>query len=95
MLPVKKNKKRASRSEVCISWQRPKAGISCDKLRRNISGLFFPSFESKDRRGFIFVFSSRRALVLWCTLPDQVCYPIAAVKSPKRTTSNLAHIVKG
>ena len=49
-------KKGAKISHLQKLAKSPKAGISCDKLRRYISGLFFPSFESKDRRGFIFVF---------------------------------------
>ena len=40
--------------------KQPKAGISCDKLRRYISGLILPSFVSKDRLRLFFL--SRRAL---------------------------------
>ena len=53
-------KKGAKISRLQKLAKSPKAGISCDKLRRYISGLILPSFVSKDRLRLFFL--SRRAL---------------------------------
>jgi hypothetical protein len=57
----KENKKRRQDQPFAKVGREPKAGISCDKLKRYISGLILPSFGSKDRLR-LYCFFVRRGL---------------------------------